>query len=90
MARYQVHKMIQDLSRQPGLMERFQADRQGVLAEYGFTEAEKAALTEASPPALASIGVYPVLQMHYLLFSNPDMAGHVSMRDYLAQLAKER
>jgi 2'-aminobiphenyl-2,3-diol 1,2-dioxygenase, small subunit len=90
MARYQVHKMIQDLSHRPGLMERFQADRQGVLAEYGLTEAEKAALTEASPPALASIGVHPVLQMHYLLFSNPDMASHLSMRGYLVQMAKER
>ncbi|MBI5263425.1 MAG: subunit of meta cleavage enzyme [Bradyrhizobium sp.] len=89
MARYQVHKMIQDLSHQLGLMERFQADRQQVFAEYELTETERAALTEASPPALASIGVHPILQMHYLLFSNPDMASHVSMRDYLATLAKE-
>lgn len=89
MARYQVHKMIQDLSHLPGLMERFQADRQAVLTEYGLTDAEKAALTEASPPALAAIGVHPILQMHYLLFSNPDMAGHVTMRDYLAKLATE-
>ena len=89
MARYQVHKMIQDLSHQAGLMERFQADRQKVFAEYELTEEERAALTEASPPALASIGVHPILQMHYLLFSNPDMASHVSMRDYLAPLAKE-
>lgn len=89
MPRYQVHKMIQDLSHQPGLMERFHADRRGVLAEYGMTEVEQAALDEASPPALASIGVHPILQMHYLLFSNPDMASHVSMRDYLAELAKE-
>jgi len=90
MSRYQVHKMIQDLTHQPGLMERFQADRRGVLLDYGLTEAETAALTEATPPALASIGVHPVLQMHYLLFSNPDMASHVSMRDYLGQPAEER
>jgi len=71
-------------------MERFRENRQAVLAEYGLTEAETAALLEASPPALASIGVHPVLQMHYLLFSNPEMAEHVTVRDYLPRLAGER
>lgn len=82
MARYEVHQLIQNLTKVPGLLDRFSTDSPTVFAEYGLTDKERAALMEATPPALASIDVHPILQMVYLIARNPGMAAHVSVRDY--------
>jgi 2'-aminobiphenyl-2,3-diol 1,2-dioxygenase small subunit len=89
MARYEVHRLIQDLSHRPGLLEKLSAAPDDVFSEYGLNKDERQALTEATPPALAGIGVHPILQMHYLLFRNPDMAALVSIREYADWLRED-
>lgn len=82
MARYAVNRMVQDLFRQPGMLERFRERRAEVYEEYGLDAAERAALDEGSPQALAAAGVHPILQMHYLLASNPDVARLITVQAY--------
>lgn len=85
MARYVVHQLIQNLFREPGLLERLRADPTAVFRAYGLTEAEQAALREASPPALGALGVHPILQMHCLLAFNPQIADAISVKAYAGQ-----
>ena len=39
-------------------------------------------MTEARPPALAALGVHPILQMHLMLARNPQMAEMISVKSY--------
>lgn len=64
-ARYPVHKMIQDLMRDPAAAAAFSADPEPTYEAYGLTEAEKALLRDGSLPALHQLGVHPNLQMKY-------------------------
>jgi len=89
LARYEVHRLIQNLTKVPGLLDRLITETQAVFDEYGLTDQERQALTEASPPALASIDVHPMLQLLYLIARNPGMATQVSIRDYHALFNKE-
>jgi len=82
MARYAVNRLVQELFRRPGLLERFRDERQQVYDEYGLDAAERSALDEGTPPALAAAGVHPILQMHYLLASNPDVAKLITVNAY--------
>ncbi|BAN51413.1 MULTISPECIES: subunit of meta-cleavage enzyme [Pseudomonadaceae] len=82
MARYEVDRLIQDMSKKEGLIGRVIDTPSDVFEEYGLTPPERTALLEGTPQALASIGVHPILQMHYLMYKNPEMATHVSIKDY--------
>lgn len=82
MARYAVNKLVQELFRQPGLLERFRSRRAEVYDAYGLNAEERAALDEGSPPALAAAGVHPILQMHYLLACNPEVAKLITVNAY--------
>jgi 2'-aminobiphenyl-2,3-diol 1,2-dioxygenase small subunit len=82
MARYVVHRLIQDLFKEPGLLERLASTPDQVYDAYGLDAAERAAVEDASPPALASIGVHPILQMHLMLARNPQMADMISVKAY--------
>lgn len=82
MARYAVNRLVQELYRRPGLLERFRAERQDVYEEYGLDATERAALDEGTPPALTAAGVHPILQMHYLLASNPEVAKLITVNAY--------
>lgn len=82
MARYAVNRLVQELFRQPGLLERFRTERAKVYDEYGITPEERRGLDEGSPPALAEAGVHPILQMHYLLACNPDVAKLITVNAY--------
>lgn len=86
MARYEVDRLIQDMSKKEGLIARVNEAPSEVFEQYGLTSPERAALLEATPQALASIGVHPILQMHYLMYRNPDMATQVSIKDYADML----
>jgi 2'-aminobiphenyl-2,3-diol 1,2-dioxygenase small subunit len=77
-----VNRLVQDLFRQPGLLDRFRGERAAVYEEYGLNAAERAALDEGTPPALAAAGVHPILQMHYLLATNPDVAKLITVNAY--------
>lgn len=73
-ASYKTHKLIQDLGNTPGLVDRFLGDRDRVFEEYAIPENERAALREASPPALGAIGLHPILHIHYFLAIKHPMA----------------
>ena len=82
MARYVVHRLIQNLFKEPGLLERLATAPDAVYDAYGLDDAERTAVSDASPPALAAIGVHPILQMHLMLARNPQMAETMSVKAY--------
>jgi 2'-aminobiphenyl-2,3-diol 1,2-dioxygenase, small subunit len=86
MARYVVHRLIQNLFKEPGLLERLSTAPEAVYDAYGLDDAERTAISEASPSALAAIGVHPILQMHLMLARNPQMAEMISVKAYAATL----
>jgi 2'-aminobiphenyl-2,3-diol 1,2-dioxygenase small subunit len=86
MARYVVHQLIQNLFREPGLLDRLRADPEPVFRAYGLTEAEGAALRDGTPPAMGAIGIHPILQMHCLLAFNPEIAEVINIKAYGPQL----
>jgi hypothetical protein len=85
MARYVVHQLIQNLFKEPGLLDRLNSAPESVYDSYGLTAEERAAFSEASPEALASIGVHPILQMHLMLARNPQMAEMISVKSYTGE-----
>jgi Aromatic-ring-opening dioxygenase LigAB, LigA subunit len=78
-----VHRLIQALGSDAGVQQRFGADPGAVFAEFGLSDAETAALKEGSIAALARIGVHPILRMHWLMMSFPEVAAHMSVTEYL-------
>ncbi len=89
MSSYAVNRLVQELFRQPGLLQRFRERRSEVYDEYGLDAEQRAGLDEGSPPALTAAGVHPILQMHYLLASNPDVARLISVDAYRDDASKE-
>jgi len=65
LAPYRIHRLIQDLMKQPAEAAAFAADPEPVFAAYGLSEDEKAQLRDGSPAALHALGVHPNLQMKY-------------------------
>jgi len=84
-ARYVVHQLIQNLFKEPGLLERLNQAPDAVYDSYGLTAEERAAFSEPSPAALTSLGVHPILQMHLMLARNPQMAEMISVKSYTAE-----
>jgi hypothetical protein len=78
-ARYPVHRMIQDLMRDPEGAAAFSQDPEPFFETYRLTEDEKALLRDGSLPALHRLGVHPNLQMKYARLRKvagaPGMAG---------------
>jgi len=64
-APYRVHKLIQDLMRDPPRAAAFAEDPEPIFEAFGLTEPEKALLRQATPAALHELGVHPNLQMKY-------------------------
>ncbi len=52
-------RMVPELRRDAGALERFRADFEGTLEAYGLSEAEKAAWRERDIGALGKLGVHP-------------------------------
>jgi hypothetical protein len=85
-----VNRLIARLFQEPELLARLRADRERVFEEAGLSVQERAALRDGSFRALQGIGVHPVLRMHYQMAVNPDLANHVTIRDFLPRLRAER
>jgi hypothetical protein len=76
LAPYRVHKLIQDLMRDPARAAAFAQDPEPAFAAFGLAEPEKALLRDGSPAALHALGVHPNLQMKYArLRAKPPPAG---------------
>ena len=86
MSQFGAQKFVEQVGRNPPLIEQLRVSPDEIAALYGLDQAQVAALLDGSPPALNGIGVHPVLQMHFLLATRPEMASHVSVREYLADL----
>lgn len=88
-AAYRVHKLIQDLMRDPAAAARFADNPECAFTEYALTEGERAQLRDGSPPALHELGVHPNLQMKYARLRGPaksSSAGPLSA--YLERLTR--
>jgi 2'-aminobiphenyl-2,3-diol 1,2-dioxygenase small subunit len=88
MTSYAVNRLVQELFKRPGLLERFRDARVEVYDEYGLDAVQRAALDDGSPPVLAAAGVHPILQMHYLLASNPEVARLITVDSYRETLGE--
>lgn len=65
MSLYQVQKLIYQLNRDPRTRERYEGERDAVLAEYELTDEEKRALTQPDIGLLYVLGVNGQLLMHF-------------------------
>jgi hypothetical protein len=86
-AAYRVHRLIQDLNRDPRLATTFVSDPEPLFQRYGLLEHERQLLREGTPRALMRLGVHPNLQMKFLrLRSAPDGARPGPLASYLRDL----
>jgi hypothetical protein len=85
-----VNRLLARLFQEPALLERLRQDSMAVFSEVGLSLEECTALREGSFAALERIGVHPTLRMHYQLAIRPEVGTHVSIREFLPELLKER
>jgi hypothetical protein len=85
-----VNRLLARLFQETELLAQLRADRERVFEEAGLSAQECAALRDGSFAALERIGVHPVLRMHYQMAVNPELANHVTIRDFLPRLRAER
>ena len=65
MGLYDVQRVIHDMNVNATLTERFRETPQAVLADYALDEPERAALVDGDIAALWTMGVHPLLMLHY-------------------------
>jgi len=80
------HDFAHRLWQEPDLRAEFARDPAAVLAASALSEEEKRLLLDGSFPALAELGMHPLVQMPYSLARNPQVADQISFRDYLDHL----
>ncbi|MGH6993828.1 MAG: hypothetical protein ACRED8_00460 [Caulobacteraceae bacterium] len=87
LARYRVHRLIQDLMADEAASAEFRRDPEAIFARYAFSEAEAAALRSGTPEALIGIGVHPNLQMKWRRIAGPSPApGPGPLSEYMERL----
>jgi hypothetical protein len=88
-APYRVHRLIQDLNRDPRLVVLFESEPETVFEQYGITDAERLLLREGTPRALMELGVHPNLQMKFLrIRRTAGVGGPSPLASYLRDLAQ--
>ncbi len=86
-APYRVHRLIQDLNRDPRLATTFVCDPEPVFQQYGIAKHERQLLREGTPRALMALGVHPNLQMKFLrIRPAPGGGGPGPLASYLRDL----
>lgn len=86
-APYRIHRMIQDLVRDPAAARGFADDPQPVFDRYGIAPGEVALLEERSIAGMTQLGVHPNLQMKYLrLRRTPNPGASGALDAYLDRL----
>lgn len=81
-----VNRIVTDLYRVPGLKAEFQQDPARVLARYPLTDHQRAGLIEGNFPALAAVGMHPLVQMIYSVARHPEVNDQISARSYVDDL----
>jgi hypothetical protein len=87
-ASYATHRLIQSLARSPELVERYRASAGAVFDEFSVPAAEREAFSSSAPGALSQIGVHPILQIQYLLATDPAMRSRLSVTAYLDRIKR--
>lgn len=85
-----VNTLLARLFQEPELLQRLRTNPDAVFAAAHLTPDECAALRDGSFGALDRIGVHPTLRMHYQMAVKPEIANHVTVRDFLPALMRER
>ena len=85
-----VNTLLARLFQEPELLQRLRTNPDAVFAAARLTPEECAALRDGSFGALDRIGVHPTLRMHYQMAVKPEIAEHVTVRDFLPALMRER
>ena len=85
-AAYRVHRLIQDLNRDAGLVTTFLSDPEPLFQRYGLAENERQLLREGTPDALLKLGVHPNLQMKFLRIRSAPGAAPGPLASYLRDL----
>jgi hypothetical protein len=86
-APYRVHRLIQDLNRDPTLATTFVRDPEPLFQQYRIAENEQQLLREGTPRALMTLGVHPNLQMKFLRIRRaPGSGGPGPLASYLRDL----
>jgi len=84
MSLYYVQKLLYELNRDPALKDRYNADRDSVLAGYTLNEEELAALKEDDVGKLYILGVNGQILMHYAAMCGLEWPEYIqTMRDAL-------
>ena len=65
MSLYQVQKLIYEINRDPKIRDRFEQDRDDLLAEFDLTDEELSAIRKPDIGLLYVLGVNGQLLMHY-------------------------
>ena len=88
-APYRVHRLIQDLNRDPRLVESFLREPEAVFQAYAIAASEQQLLREGTPRALITLGVHPNLQMKFLRIRRAaDGGGPSPLASYLRDLGQ--
>lgn len=84
MSLYYVQKMLYELNRDPVLKDKYNADRDSVLANYALNDEELAALRNDDVGMLYILGVNGQILMHYAAMCGYEWPEYIqSMRDAL-------
>lgn len=89
MASYKTERLAQQFFKDPEIARRFKADQEAVFDEYGVPEHEREALREGTPQALARIQLHPILCIHFLMGTDPNVQRMLS-GELLNRLEEER
>jgi hypothetical protein len=81
--RYAVNRLVQELFSTPENLELLRTDRALLYERYGLSGSQRAALDSGEPAALTEAGLHPILQMHFAMATNPEIAKLVSVRTFL-------
>lgn len=86
MSLYQVQKLIYELNRDPKIQGRFEADMEGLLAEFDLNDEELAAIRKPDIGLLYVLGVNGQLLMHYAALHKYPWDDYLkAMRDGVAE-----
>lgn len=90
-APYRVHRMIQDLLRDPKAARTFAEDPQSAFERYGIAADEAELLETRGIAEMGQLGVHPNLQMKYLRLRRPSGAatGPGALDAYLERLRED-
>lgn len=86
MSLYYVQKLLYQLNRDPHTRDRFDADFEGLLAEFDLSEEERRALRAPDIGLLHVMGVNGQILMHYAAVRGFEWDAYIqAMRDGLAE-----